>query len=388
VRMILGGVLAVGVLRSVSAEAALPNLAPGASEPTAADGASAEGGRFTFLEENDALGHPPHGPHTDNFYTQGARVSIAWTPDPDRWLAREIARLLSAKFQAQRWGAVVGQDLYTPSNIRTSDLATLQGDRPNAGWLYAGATFEAAWSRTPSSLSLGDGGLPQSQLYLEVFGGVTGPDSYGQATQQAMHEFFRTTQGNCPTVVLGQPYNYPNCPPPPQGWDKYQTANRLGGGVASRYSWEVLRTGTSFSRLLDATGSILAARLSLEGQSYLSSVIGTLGGAAIARAGLMEVPVVGQTPRLALQAYLYVRVGGYLVGWNELIDGPLLNDVSTEARPRWGVAEVTFGGAVRFWGVDVSLTELVTTPEMTVAGGPGPEPPWHHVGQIQVSLVF
>jgi hypothetical protein len=93
-------------------------------------------------------------------------------------------------------------------------------------------------------------------------------------------------------------------------------------------------------------------------------------------------------PRIPLEVYGYGRVGGHLVGWNELISGPLLNKVTSDAQPRPAVAELAFGVGVKAFGIEGAFTQLLTSPEMTVAGGPGPEPPWHHVGEIQLLFDF
>ena len=366
------------------ANAAVPDLEPQREHPL---DATDEGGRFTLLEENDGSAVTPYDHHTDQFYTQGGRISMEWTPAPERALAQAIAEPFGGARLSQRWGWTVGQDLYTPSSTQITSLAQLEKDRPYAGWLYAGLTLDLAWDWVPMGWEWEPGARLQSQLYLEVLGGITGPDAEGGPTQSSVHAFLRAA-ANCPVAVPGEPYSHLGCPPPPLGWGEYQTANRPGGGISSRYSWEVLGSGIAPGRFTAATGSDLAARVSVDGRATLSSLIGTAGAGVSLKAGLLDSNGSVSPPGTRLTLNAYGRVGGHLVAWNELISGPLLNGVIADVHPRPGVAEITVGLAMRFLGADVIFADLFTTPELSINGGGTPETAWHHVGEIEVSLIF
>jgi len=75
------------------------------------------------------------------------------------------------------WGFRLGQDMYTPGDIRTAG-ARLNGlDRPYAAWLHAGV-FRESFGRTP--------GVPAfSRLSLDL--GCLGPCAHGEQAQRTAH---------------------------------------------------------------------------------------------------------------------------------------------------------------------------------------------------------
>ncbi|HEX7238694.1 MAG TPA: lipid A deacylase LpxR family protein [Longimicrobiaceae bacterium] len=125
--------------------------------------------------DNDAFNFWVPVPRPDHDYTHGARVVV----DADR--APGWGRLLHPGLRpctgaegaeerclATRWE--VGQKIYTP---RRDAPDPLPGERPYAGWLYAGATARVA------------GRAAERTLGVEV--GVTGRPSLGEAFQQSLH---------------------------------------------------------------------------------------------------------------------------------------------------------------------------------------------------------
>jgi hypothetical protein len=186
-------------IRTASARAATPapeeqgaKLHVLASEPSEVP--AGMGSRFVIEEENDALGLFRR---TDQFYTQGLRISSRWASPVA--LAGEGQELL---------GVAVGQNIYTPSDIRITDLQTLRHDRPYAGWLYAAILWDVLLDHGPFSLRAGEdaAGKGASMLGLEVALGTTGPRSAAGAVQTNFHRLLRDLSGD------------PASPPDPAVW--------------------------------------------------------------------------------------------------------------------------------------------------------------------------
>ena len=106
----------------------------------------------------------------------------------------------------------VGQNIYTPENIR--ETALINTDRPYAGWLYAG--FSLFNEKRPSTLSTKWDSL--NTLELDI--GIVGPQSYAQDVQKMVHQYINVTR--------------------PNGWD-HQLKNEPG--LVRLYEWK-LRTVT------------------------------------------------------------------------------------------------------------------------------------------------
>lgn len=115
---------------------------------------------FRSMMENDTF-FPP----SDKYFTNGLRFeywgSIATrTPEDKYWVGCE-----------SRKGLQLGQNIYTPSNIRKADPGV--GDRPYAGYLYFGGAY---------GLTCGDW---QNKIELNV--GATGNPSLAEQGQEILH---------------------------------------------------------------------------------------------------------------------------------------------------------------------------------------------------------
>ena len=105
-------------------------------------------GAFTILFENDILG----GFGEDKHYTQGTRFS--WlSPEAQVWHWVEAGAQKLPFFPDDahlRATYSLGQNLYTPEDIKTTEL--IVDDRPYAGWLYAAVgwwpTRGKVWTRS------------------------------------------------------------------------------------------------------------------------------------------------------------------------------------------------------------------------------------------------
>lgn len=95
-------------------------------------------GTWSLIDENDVFGG------TDQNYTNGLQLS--WLsakndlPPAVDWLTNRLSFL--AKPGADwRYGLILGQTMYTPNDITTSQ--PLPDQRPYAGWLYGGGSLTA-----------------------------------------------------------------------------------------------------------------------------------------------------------------------------------------------------------------------------------------------------
>lgn len=131
-----------------------------------------QGPVFTCLEENDFI------VRTDRHYTQGLKVSYLQRDNVlPGFLKRFSDWLPEVGFEKKvdKFGYAAGQSILTPDDLDTA--APLPGDRPYAGWLYAGFILHrrGLTGRYPSLESL--------QLDL----GVIGPEAQAEETQDLFH---------------------------------------------------------------------------------------------------------------------------------------------------------------------------------------------------------
>lgn len=150
--------------------------------PAAAAPPPHESWTFTARFENDLFAS------TDRFYTNGIKLSwvspdLSWFQELD-WLRRDaglsravngLLELLPYSDDAGRQRNLAlsaGQMMYTPSDIRQSDL--IAEDRPYAGWLYGSAAFHSKSYRVLDT--------------FEIQAGLTGPWSLAQDAQDLIHE--------------------------------------------------------------------------------------------------------------------------------------------------------------------------------------------------------
>lgn len=170
-----------------------------------ASGGNAEKGTFTLQFENDAIGFEDSDKHYSNgillSYLTGENRVWSWLdgwarrhyfPDPDVSLRASLA---------------LGQNLYTPEDISTTEL--VEDDRPYAAWLHA---------------DLGLVGVTENVLRTMEFSlGLVGPAAGGEAAQKWYHEVIDS--------------------PEPMGWDN-QLNNELALMLVFEQKWRnISRTG-------------------------------------------------------------------------------------------------------------------------------------------------
>jgi hypothetical protein len=137
----------------------------------------------------------------DQYYTNGARFSYL-TPEYNApQLARTVANYLPfSKGEPYRISLALGQNIYTPHDIRTS--VPDPDDRPYAGWLYGSVGLVA------------DRGNRLDTAMLTV--GMVGPASLARQTQTIIHRWVDS--------------------PKPMGWD-YQLKNEPGVMLTMERKW-------------------------------------------------------------------------------------------------------------------------------------------------------
>ncbi len=221
---------------------------------------------------------------SDGFYTSGVRISKSYRlPVDDGWHSA---------------GWRVGQQMYTPSNVRLLPEQIGRFEHPYAGWIYAGV-----WSRAEHA----DG----SDVAVGLDLGCIGPCSGGRLTQEVSHRW------------LNQPK--------PRGWAS-QIRNEIGvvlsaGGRAP--AWKLapyldLRPGLAFR---------------------LGNIFTDLTADATLRAG-------------TIGSSVFLRGAIRAVGYDATLQGGLFsdNDVRTVKPRRWtGEAELGMQWLKSQWALRISF---------------------------------
>lgn len=316
---------------------------PGARAPARAgdpdDGSRDSAGIFTFQWENDWFG----GQGTDRHYTQGLRLS--YLNGEDRVWSRVARAARAVPFLPDgariRASYALGQNLYTPENIRSTDLVA--DDRPYAGWLYGAIGVVAT---NGSILDM-----------LELSVGVVGPAALGEEVQSWIHR------------VIGSPH--------PEGWS-HQLHNELALLLSYERKWR--------AKLVYPDPPILR-RLGL-GADVTPHLGGALGNVFIhASAGATirlgrDLPADYGPPRIRpsppgseffvpsrrIGGYLFAGVEGRAVARNIFLDGNTLAD-SHRVDKKPIVGDLQAGAALVVQRVRLGFTYVFRTEEFTLQRG-------------------
>ncbi|TCS63498.1 hypothetical protein EDD55_103120 [Varunaivibrio sulfuroxidans] len=140
-------------------------------------------GSLTVEIENDKAAG------TDRHYTHGTRIS--WVSDDQKGIPQSVRDLIDRLYplharKRQQIGFAIGQNIYTPENIASTQLQTK--DRPYAGWLYGGISLhgEGVGALAGMSYNVLD--------TMEIDLGVVGPLSLAKQTQTQVHKFLHVTR--------------------------------------------------------------------------------------------------------------------------------------------------------------------------------------------------
>jgi hypothetical protein len=314
--------------------------------------------RVELAEENDALGTSRHP--TDELYTQGFRVAVRWSlrGDQDDGAGPEV-------------GVAVGQNIYTPSDLRTTDLAELRHDRPYAGWLYAAFLFrmvgDGRWSLRLGADAAGSG---ERITEFEVAAGVTGPESGGAEVQTRFHALLREWSGS------------PTSPPAPVGWSVYQVASQPTVDTSFRHQLDLVQASGALGAFSDRTGALLGVRLSPRVRLDAGSTLDAVGAGVEARVGFVPSARV-RRPRWPFALYGFARADGRYVLRNAFIEGPLRYGVTPLVAVQPWVGDLDVGAVLRLGNLEVGYGQLWRTSEL--APNPPGERRVHEVGQLTIA---
>jgi lipid A 3-O-deacylase len=324
----------------------LPAATP-ATAPVIAPLPPQESGRFTLIEENDALMPNP----TDRWYTQGLELNYLSAPIAGTGVAAFLpsSYLDPGNFRTQRFELVFGQSLFTPQNLTLNPPDP--NDRPYAGWMYGGAGL---YQETDH----------HSLDHLQLLVGVVGPAALGEQVQNGFHDLISglnsqvTAAGwgsqlkNEPGVVLTYEHKW--------RWDA-----PLGGGFAVDFIPDVGATiGNVFT--YGEAGAIIRLGRNLNVDYGPARIKPATSGTTWFDPSQLQGP---------LGWYVFVGAQGRAVARNIFLDGNTFVTSASVEKETY-VADLT-GGLSFFWSdltkVDFVLTwrskEFVTQPEPDRYGG-------------------
>lgn len=255
------------------------------------------------------------------------------------------------------YSAVIGQNLYTPSDIRLPSSQIAPGERPYAAWLYAGfyrelyASDDRYW-----------------RYGLDI--GCLGPCAQGEQVQSWIHQQITRS-------------------PRPQGWDS-QIRNEIGvvlryeygaaplqGSLgkapwaprSARLEWDLHpRTSFGLGNVQTYAGIGLMGRIGWLGSAYQTQRLDNRRIDARERVdlyaqasspGTHDLPVPRVVPAQGItELYAFGRVYAGLMAYNALLQGGLFNRSSpttTPARPVNAEVEAGVGVSLGAWVITASL---------------------------------
>lgn len=278
---------------------------------------------ISLLIENDLFGG------TDRNYTNGVRLEAVSAANDVHPLLDKLARsipFIDLSDADLRQGVAIAHVLYTPSDISLDNPPA--DDRPYAGYL-SGSFFVAARRE-----------FEQHTVQLDI--GLVGPSAGGKFVQQNWHK-----------MIDGQE---------PRGWD-----HQLHDELVFALSAQRMRRhpGPTIGPL--ETDMVLYSGLTLGSvRTHVSAGgsvrIGRDLGAEFAPPRLR--PALGPSslfkPTQNLGGYLFVGVGGYLVGRDLFLDGNTYRD-SPRVDKRWVTGDVQAGAALYGGPWRASFTYVVRT---------------------------
>lgn len=304
-------------------------------------GAFAQGpATWFFYFENDIFGS------SDSWYTNGVRLSRT-RPDPDRpwWLPSALLRRFfpscsgpDAVEACFAWasGLALGQNMYTPADIRIEELQP--DDRPYGGWLHLGFPFQAA--------RVGGSGTPDQLHVLELDLGWTGAASLAEAAQKFVHKYVAPSS------------------PDPKGWDNqigfepgilltYEGKRRVGEGVAGervRFFDVLPQWGMALGNIFTYAEAGAVARVGYNlsddfGPGRIKSVVG-------ARRRSVH----------AFEIYAFIGLDGRVVAQNVFLDGNTFRD-SHSVNKEILVGDLDLGGVARYKRFTLTYRYVVRTRE-------------------------
>ncbi len=286
-----------------------------------------EHGTISVLFENDVFYN------TDRDYTNGVQFAYTSGPDDNFDTAVRVARLLPFFSQdgVVRTNYALGQNIYTPSNLRAADPPITQ--RPYAGFLYGALGI----------IDETDAHIDQIQLQL----GVVGPDSLAEQTQDLVHRIIHDTI--------------------PQGWS-YQLHNEPALVLTDERAWRAFESGSLFGLAFDIDPHVGGA---------VGNVYDYVNAGAMGRIGFnlpddygpprIEPSLPGSNyfePTGDIGGYLFAGVDGRAIARNIFLDGNTW-EPSRHVDKVPFVGDLQLGAALTFNSFRLTFTHVFRSREYT-----------------------
>jgi lipid A 3-O-deacylase len=326
------GFVAVAVLGCCPGALAadLPAAAPPATAPVVVPAPPQESGRFTLIEENDALMPKP----TDRWYTQGLELNYLSAPIAGPGVAAFLPStyLDPGSFRTQRFELVFGQSIFTPENLRLNPPDP--NDRPYAGWLYVGAGL---YQETDH----------HSLDHVQLLIGVVGPAALGEQVQNGFHDLISSI--NSQVTAAGWGSQLKNEPGVVLSYEhKWRWGMPLGGGFGVDVIPEVgVTAGNVFTYA--ETGAMLRVGRNLNADYGPARIKPAMSGTTWFDPSQLQGPV---------GWYFFVGAQGRAVARNIFLDG---NTFTDSARVEKEVLQADLSGGLSFFWADVAKLDFVLT---------------------------
>lgn len=291
---------------------------------------AAAGDEIQLVVENDMWAG------TDRYYTNGIKFGVGrqfeLLREPAEALLRRLApeRQLPAVKGDLEFGLFLGQNLYTPRNIRIAAPQPL--DRPWAAWLYLGGVAQRV---TGDRLDT-----------VEVDLGVVGPAAAGRLVQTEWHKLIGVAT--------------------PQGWNNQapsEPAFLVSYLQKRRYGWDSLDVVPHAGVTVGTVMTLARAGAVLRVGRHLSG----FGVDTIEPGGVL---LQNGRRRGGDEWYGFVGVDHRLVAYNIFLDGDVFHSgPSVERRPH--VYDLTMGLAARVGMFRLSVTRVRRSEEFYTAASRG-----------------
>ncbi len=282
-------------------------------------------GIFTAILENDVfIG-------TDRGYSNGVNFSyLSSEKNCEKWLKNKSSYLpLFNKDGKRRFSVAVGQNIYTPSDIKKSEF--IENDFLYAGWLYG------------SMGVISDTGTVYENTVLTL--GVVGPYSLAEPTQKFVHKVVDS--------------------PDPKGWD-HQLKNEPGVNFTYERKWRTVFEAQPFGVGVDVIPHV-GANL---GNVLTNATIGTtfrLGYDLHSDYGPPHIrPTLAGSeffiPSKKLGGYLFSGVEVRAVARNIFLDGNTFQD-GPSLDKRTIVKTIQYGATLTYGDLRISYNQVFITKE-------------------------
>jgi lipid A 3-O-deacylase len=291
-----------------------------------------DGGVFSLYYENDLFAE------TDQQYTNGTKIgwvspdleafSQTYFPRFTEFVAEKVPYLTNDAL-SKNVAFSIGQNMYTPDNITSSEL--VENDRPYAAWLYLAAGFHLKDERF------------QNTFEIEL--GVVGPSALGKEIQDFVHDSRGIPRAN--------------------GWAN-QINDELGINLIMEHRRRLNQTNMGKGWEMDAIANASAvlgnvntyANVGIEGRLGFNLPL-DFGTTHIRPGGETNIPVLAGIQRKEenYSFLLFASVDGRAVARDIFLDGNTFEDsYSVSKEPL--VADFAMGVKFKLYDFKVSLSQV------------------------------